>query len=192
MSRKIFLRAIFFIIICSIVLAAIWIDTKNSNKRTELQSPSKVTLVPTQPPSVPQTVLQLFPNPALPDSEGNIDIDVSMNTYNNKVTATQFIIQYDPTILQFKSIKPDDAFYNAKVIVQNNNEKTGTITYSMELPTQLTYNQIRGNYNVAEMEFSVQQKSVTQVKILSASVTSPDNRHSVLKSMNGTTVKLDQ
>jgi hypothetical protein len=189
MSRKNFL--IIIIIVLIVILLVIFNQVKNDHKQIN-QRVQQAIASPTLPPSVPQTVLQLFPNPALPDSEGDIDLDVSMNTHNNRVYATQFTIQYDPTALQFLSIKPDDAFYNAKVLVQNVNETTGILTYSLKLPPPLIRQPARGDYGIAELNFKAKRHGVTTVKILFASITSPDNKHSVLKSMESTTVKMNQ
>lgn len=191
MSRK---KIIFTIVLFISLLLIVFNDIKNSNEQSAKQQQTiKLTAVsPTLPPSVPQTVFQLFPNPALPDSEGNIDLDLSMNTYNNRTTGVQFTLQYDPTALQFLSISPDDAFYNAKVVTKNINDSRGIITYAMELPPHAKYPSARGHYGIVDMEFTPRYQGTTVVKILSGSVTSPDSTHSVLKSTANTIVKLNQ
>ncbi|HSX09434.1 MAG TPA: cohesin domain-containing protein [Candidatus Saccharimonadales bacterium] len=189
MYRKILLIIILVLIPVAIIIFRL---TKNNNEQINQHTAQQVMTTPTLPPSVPQTVFQLFPNPAQPDSEGNIDIDVSINTNNNRATGVQFVIQYDPSVLRFVSIKPDDAFYNAKVVTQNVDETSGLITYSLTLPPQTRYNSVRGDYHIAEMEFKAKHPGTTDVKIISASVISPDSTHSVLKSVVGTTVKLSE
>jgi hypothetical protein len=189
MSRKILF--IIAIIIVIIIFVVSFINTRSENSQNRGQNTQQGMVSPTLPPSVPQTVFQLFPNPAQPDSQGNIDINVAMNTNNNRATAAQFTIQYDPASLKFVSIHPDDAFYNAKVVTQNVNETSGIITYSMELPSQAKYKSIRGDYHIAEMEFTAKHQGTTTVKVVSASVTSPDSADSVLKSIAGTAVKLN-
>lgn len=192
MKRKTFFTVIIILLI--ILLSIVFINKKSSNEPTtqQLQTITQATVSPTLPPSVPQTIFQLFPNPAQPDSEGNIDIEVSMNSYNNRVTAVQFTVQYDPAALHFVSIIPDDAFYNAAVLNKIINETTGTITYSLMLPHQLMNQPARGNYDIAEIEFTAKHPGTTSAKILSGSVTSPDSTSSVLKSIAGTTVNLNE
>jgi|GEM_PF-2828886 len=158
--------------------------------QTQTGAPQQLPTTSNLPITAPQTVLQLFPNPALPDSQGHIDVDVSINTNGNKVTAAQFTLHYDPTALKFVSIEPDDAFYNATVVTKTIDETQGLITYGLQLSSQQANQPVQGNDHIAEVEFRAVHSGQTNVKFVSAQVNGVGTSTSVLQSTQGTVVKM--
>lgn len=181
-------RKVLIAIIVLMFFAALWIKFSEAVPPQESTVTAQV-VTPPYDQSTPQTTLQLFPNPALPDSEGDIEVAVSMNTHHNAVTFVQFTLQYDPSALTFKEIEPDDAFYNARVITKNIDEAKGIITYGLQLPAQQMDEPVQGNDHIAELEFIARQQRESTVKFVSAQVKGPEVSGSILQQTKDTVVK---
>ena len=147
-------------------------------------------LTPTPLPSTPQTILNLKPNPAEPDSQGDIDLYVSADTRGNKITAVEFELAYDPTALTFVSIEPDDAFYHAQELINEVDTQKGTIHYAVGLTAQQRNEPVQGNDHAVEIAFRPKHGGETKVRFLKAIVSAPGVATSVLKETNDTTVHL--
>ena len=144
-------------------------------------------------PTVPQTSLWIEPNPIKIDENGFVSMDVYINTKENKVTAVQLEIAYDPTMLQFVSLKPIDLLSGTVERINKIDKRTGRITYAAELgPTEHTA-PIQGADSIVSLKFrplkTIPQQ--TEIRVLPDSIiTALDVDKSVLTETKNATVQL--
>lgn len=123
-----------------------------------LYNPStpKTTQTPTaiQQP-VAQTVLSFGESVVASSSASTLtySLPINITTGNNKVTAVQLEMQYDPNLLTNVSVTPGVFFQNPEILLNQVDAKTGRITYAFGIGP--TGQGVVGTGTVATLNFSV-------------------------------------
>lgn len=150
---------------------------------------------PIQKPNYIQTTLELSNNPNVVTSSASAlpsySIDVLMKTYNNKVTAVQLELSYDPNVLTNVDVKPGSFLKNPIVLIKKIDMQSGRISYALGIPPG--GNTTTGNGTVAVVTFMSKglPGQTTTINILPQSlVTAQGVDKSVLKSGLGKTFTL--
>lgn len=176
------------LVLVTIILFVIALNNTNQNIKPQ-QKNEQMAQKP-EPSSVAKTVLTMSPASASVIPGKQSSIDVVMNPSGNAVTAVQLELQYNPTELGNIVVTPGPLFLNPVVLINNNNTKTGRITYAFGIqPNQQT---ISGTGTVATITFTGKGKIGTraQLEILPTSlVTARGIATSVLKSATGTVIE---
>lgn len=155
-KRTLFL--IFALFIITVVLLAITLYKPSSQ-------PSPIIIAPKEP--VEQTVLSfgnLSSVISTSSSALKYSLPIDIATGNNKVTAVQLEMQYDPEILTNVSITPGVFFANPNALLNQIDIKTGRITYAFGIG--LTEQGVLGIGTVATLNFSVIAGAPQQTSIL--------------------------
>lgn len=132
--------------------------------------------------------LTLTPNPALLDSDGSIQVHVSLDTGTLSATGIQFQLKYDPQALDLEEIEPDDAFAHAKEATKTIDTATGTITYKLVLPTDANNPPVIGNDHIADLDFKKKTNSDSKVEILPGVIMQTPSGEVPIQTLSGTTV----
>lgn len=132
--------------------------------------------------------LKLTPNPALLDSDGSIEVHVSLDTGTLSATGIQFQLKYDPQTLDLEEIEPDDAFAHAKEATKTIDTSTGTITYKLVLPIDANNPPVIGNDHIADLDFKKKTNSDSKVEILPGVLMQTPSGDVPIQSISGTTV----
>jgi hypothetical protein len=143
------------------------------------------------PESTPQTSLRLDPKIAAINAEGNVQLDIYINTKENKVRNIQLEMRYDPAALKFVSINATELLGGKPGIIKKIDEKAGRITFSADIASQ--YPPIQASDEIATLVFHplVVNAAETDVSILPESYVGAEGVNtSVLTKTEGTTVKL--
>lgn len=141
------------------------------------QTPQETTVIAT--PSPAQTVLSL----SSPVATGaGKQIDVNINTGNNKVTAVQLELEYNPDELTNVDIEPASFFENPVVLFKTINEKDGRVSIAFGVPPGQSG--VTGSGTVANLTFNVATVSgQTTISFLPKTLVSAEGiAKSVLKS----------
>jgi len=115
--------------------------------------------------SVIQTVLS-FGQPVIAEASSpmSYSIPIEISTGENKVTAVQLEMQYDPEVLADVTIVPGQFFVNSDILLDQINAKTGRISYA--LGVGLTAQGISGKGIIANIIFypktKIQEKTAIQ------------------------------
>lgn len=110
--------------------------------------------------------------------------DVDIETGENKITAVQIELSYDPEALTNVDIKPGVFVPNALVLLKKIDPVEGRITLALALP--LGQKGIQGQGNVAVITFTQKENSTSAVNFLpKTQVTAEGISQSVLKSTTG-------
>lgn len=176
------------LVIVTIILFVIALQTgqKETVKLTQ-QSP----VASPTPTPVAHTTLTLSPNPVevAPGKQGAID--VMIDTSDNKVTAVQLELVYDPLAVTNVKLTPGPLFTLPVVLINKNDVKTGRITYAFGIqPSQKTVN---GTGSVATITFTAigLANTKTYFTVLPTTlVTAQGMTESVLKNSSGTTINI--
>lgn len=97
------------------------------------------------PPSLPtptqpaESTLKLTPNEIHTYAGQNNTINIQLNTQGKNPTLLQIELAYDPTILTEIEITP---ITNSKILLKNIDEKTGRISYAINLPPDFSSSKI--------------------------------------------------
>ncbi len=184
------------LVVIIIVVGAISYDMIRGPKENHVQS--QLSATPTSqylPQTVPQTTLWLQPNPATVTNDGSVDLDMYINAQENKVTAVQLEISYDPTALQYVSIKGTDLLAGRPELIKRIDEKNGRITFAAGVAPQDKNFSIQGADEIGKLVFRKLRTNETQteVKLLPVSlVTARGVEQSVMTQAKGTIVNLSQ
>lgn len=187
MPRKT-LALIVGLVLVTIILFIIALNT--GERQTSTQTMQQPTTQPTPTP-IAHTTLTLSPNPVdlLSGKQGTVD--VMIDTSDNKVTAVQLELIYDPLIIGNLKIVPGKLLPNAVVLINKNDAKTGRMTYAFGIaPNQPTVN---GKGVVATITFTARGALGTQSSLTllpTTLVTAQGVSDSVLKSSSGTVVNI--
>lgn len=153
---------------------------------------SKTSPMASQPtPVIPaHTTLALAPNP-LTVTPGRLEtVNITMDTSDNKVTAVQLELGYDPTIISNVKVTPGPLFANPVVLINKNHPTTGRYTYAFGITP--SNEPVNGKGVVATISFIANATALgkdTQIGLLPSSlVTARGVAQSVLKSTTGTVV----
>lgn len=185
-KRTLFL--IFALFIITFVLLAITLYDPYSRK---LQSQERTS--PTAP--IAQTILSFGQPVATPSSTASLNytLPINITTGNNKVTAVQLEMQYDPKILTNVSVTPGSFFKNPVVLLNQIDAKTGRISYAFGIsPAEQG---VVGNAVAAILIFKTSTTAPEQTAILflpKTLVTAEGITQSVLKSATPINITVEQ
>lgn len=175
-KRTLFLIFVLFII--TFVLLAITLYNPSNSKPVPT-----VTTAPKEP--IAQTVLS-YGQPSIATSSSittlNYSLPINITTGNNKVTAVQLEMQYDPKLLTNVSVNPGVFFKNPEILLNQIDAKTGRITYAFGVG--LTGQGVVGTGTVATLNFSAIAPTAEKTVILflpKTLVTAQGINESVLK-----------
>ena len=155
-KRTLFLIFALFIIVSVLLVIALY---KPSNPK-----PVQTVIIPKE--SIEQTVLSFGEPVATSSSISNLTYTLAINieTGNNKPTAVQLELQFDPKVLTNVSITPGVFFKNPIVLLNQIDAKTGRISYAFGIsPAQ---QEIKTTEVVATLTFDTQSGTPQQTTIL--------------------------
>ena len=155
-KRTLFL--IFALFVITFVLLAMTLYKPSSPTTT------KTPTVIQQP--VAETLLS-FGSPVVASSSASTlsySLPINITTGNNKVTAVQLEMQYDPNLLTNVSVTPGVFFQNPEILLNQVDAKTGRITYAFGI--SLTGQGVVGAGTVATLNFSVNAQAAEKTAII--------------------------
>jgi hypothetical protein len=166
----------------------------NTGQKAPQDSKDTTNVTSAPSPTVPaHTVIQLAPNPVA--FTGNTaTVNVNIDTSDNPVTAAQFEVTYDPTVLNYSSIRQGDFFQNALVLINQVDRTAGKITYAIGLTPAGAQNPKTGTGTVATITFTRRStaavRGTTPLGLENVLVSAKGIAPSVLKSASGSSVDL--
>lgn len=134
MSKKIIL--ILLLLLCALTLAA-QITIKKENKEVT-HSSRLLTPTPTQPT---ESTLKFIPDEIHTNPSQTNELNIQVNSQGLHPDLLQFELAYDPEILAEISITPKSTL-NANIALNNNDERTGRLSYAAKLPQPLSSSEI--------------------------------------------------
>lgn len=151
---------------------------------------------PPSPAVEAKTRLFMTPDP-VSLTNNRATITVKMDSQDNKVTAVQMEVSYDPKVLSFVSITPSSVFAQGVPLLNTVDRRNGRISYAVGLSPQQAKNALTGESDVATLVFtkvgSATASASTPVEFLPKSLVSATGiSQSVLKETVGTTILLRQ
>lgn len=174
------------LIIALIFVTAILVYTAVTPKQ-----PSKITppaKTQTAPVVLSQTTLTLSPA-LLSLSSNSGSLNVVIDSGNNKITAVQLELSYDPKALTAVDIQPGPFLDKPITLIKTIDDKNGKISYALGIsPTATAKN---GQGSVATITFSSAQQTgqTTQITFSPKTlVTAEGANSSVLKAMSGAAI----
>lgn len=178
-KRTLFLIFALFIITSVLLIMALY----NPNPKPPAPPP------PIAEKQINQTVLSFGqPLAATPSSllsqpaVFSYSVPIEISTGDNRVTAVQLELQYDPEVLTDVAVAPGTFFAKPEILLKQIDQKTGRITYAFGVG--LTDNPIAGTGTVAILSFSAKNINAQETTITflpKSLVTAEDNVGSVLK-----------
>lgn len=159
MSRRtLFLIFALFLITVTLLLVALY-QPQGSNT----PPPTK----PTVKQPIAQTVLT-FGAPVIATSSSastfNYSLPIYISTGNNKVTAVQLELQYDPAVLIDMTVVPGPFFPKPDILLDQIDTKTGRISYAFS--AGLTSEGVTGKDIVANLTFSAKTQTPARTAII--------------------------
>lgn len=178
---------IVILVLITAVLTSIAISPKKTAPTT-VTTQNKTT--PTVSPA--KSILTLYPS-NLTISSGSGSLDVRIDTRENKVTAVQLELSYDPQMVINPTIVPGSFFANPVVLLKNIDQKNGRISYALGIsPSE---SGIHGIGPVAIISFQTKMTPGTKTSINflpKTMVTAEGVMPSVLKTSTGATITFVQ
>jgi hypothetical protein len=114
-----------------------------------------------------QTVLS-FENPSIATSSSvsvlNYSLPVNISTGENRVTAVQLELQYDPNILTNIEVVPGSFFANPQIFLDQIDIKAGRISYALGI--EQNEKATTGSGTVANITFSVRSRMPEKTAII--------------------------
>jgi hypothetical protein len=138
---------IFILFILTIVLLGLSFLSINSTP----QAKSSPTITLQAEKEVAFTTLQISNEPRISTVSGRYEVDVIMNTNQNKVTLTQLELSYDPDIMRVFDLKPTGLLQDAEIIQKNIDGKNGRISFWLGLNPGETF--LQGEGSIATITF---------------------------------------
>ena len=177
MSKKtLFLIFALFLIAFTLLIVAIY----------QPQAPKTTQVTPTPVKKIISQSALSFGSPSLDASSSastpTYSYPVNISTGENKVTAVQLELQYDPKIMTDVKVIPGPFFKNPDTLLNQIDAATGRISYALSVG--LTAQGITGTGTVANITFSVKDKTAEKVAIIflpKTLITATGETQSVLK-----------
>lgn len=135
------------------------------------------------------SVLALTPNPVSVQAGQKGSVDVTLDASDNKVTAIQLEISYDPAAITNVQVTPGPLFLNQNVLINRGDVQKGTLTYAVGITPKST--PVVGTGVAATITFTAKSGASAQSQLTlqpTSLVTAQGVRNSVLKSATGTTI----
>jgi hypothetical protein len=147
--------------------------------QSKVSSPFKTTGV-TKEADFAHSSLAVSEQPRIDAITGNKEVDINLNSGDNKVTGAQIELTYDPKVLTDVDIKPGTFFTNPVVVGKTIDTKTGRITFMVG--NEIGQQGIQGTGPVAVLSFTKTVPDETTLDLLPESlVTAQGYQSSVLK-----------
>lgn len=178
------------LVLVTVILAIIAYRTGQQVQKYPKQEPQKQQ----EAVDMAHTTLAMSPNPVEVASGQPGAVEIVVDTSDNPVTAVQFELMYDPTMLTNVKITPGPLFANAAVLLNKNTPTTGKYVYAVGI--QPSQKPISGTGSVATITFTARgtvgkQSQLSFVPAESKTLVSARGiAKSVLKSSVGTTVMI--
>jgi len=190
-GKNLFILFVAFLIVVGAILYDQFNAKNEQSHETQTATPTSQYLSPT----IPQTSLWLEPNRAKVASDGMVDLDMYINTQENKVTAVQLEISYDPTVLKFVSIQTTDLLEGKQILMKNIDEVHGHITFAAGISPSGQDISIQGADEIGKLVFQKLKTDMTQTEVTflpSTLVTARNIQRSVLIGSKGAVINLSQ
>jgi hypothetical protein len=147
--------------------------------QSKIGSPFKSTNI-TQEADFAHSSLAISEEPRVNPITGGSEVDVNINSGDNKATGAQIEIQYDPKALTNVDIKPGTFFENPEVPYKKIDAKTGRIT--LMVGNRVGQDGKEGEGPIAVLSFTKTTPDETTINLLPESlVTAEGYQSSVLK-----------
>jgi len=161
MKRTVLLIITLIILATALLIYAVSVNP--SKKPTPITLPPTAIISPSE--SAADTILFLSPENTVLQKNGNIMLDVQINTGKNQLTGVQLEIAYDPELLTNILITPGSFFPTHNILLNNIDRETGRISYAIVIPP--TSKPISGTGIVAKIQArkSVNTSSISQTGI---------------------------
>lgn len=150
-------------------------------KKPAQEQPNTVIQIP---PNPLQTTLTISSTPIPQATPSSYTTDVVINTGQNKVTAVQLELLFDPNMLTKVNIQPGSFFINPAVVLKNIDLENGRITYAISPGDGMG---VLGQGIIAKISFTASNKSkpINIDFLPKTKVSAEDVSESVLKSTVG-------
>lgn len=179
--KKLLIVIFVVLIILSIIILFVFTRESKNNQ-------ASITPTPTINKNATST-LKLSPNPALV-STGSGTIQVVLTPNNNKVTAVQLEILFNPQVVNITEVNKGTLAQNPIVLLNNIDSQKGLITYALGIaPNQSPITQ---SGTIAEISFTLidQDKQAVLSFAPTTQITAVGENGSVLKSSSGTEIRI--
>jgi hypothetical protein len=135
------------------------------------------------------SLLRLMPNETKPDAQGNVQVNVMLDSRQKNIESLRFVLFYDPQSLKFLDIQPQGVFSGAEVTQRDIHEKggkccheSGKITYALRIDPKKLYSERSENTPVVVMTFKALSKAWnTEVRFMEAYVNNDNLKDAVYK-----------
>ena len=172
-KRTLFLIFALFVITGVLLMMALY----NPNAK-----PAITQIIPTKEKQIAQTILSFGNLVSSPSAAYSVPINI---TGENKVTAVQLEMQYDPEVLTNVEVAPGSFFKNPTILLNQIDEKTGRISYAFGInPADQG---VMGQGVIATLSFQAKTQAPVQTQIMflpKTLVTAENTNESVLKTTN--------
>lgn len=181
------------LLICIIFLLAFAFTSQKS----QVQPPKKaVKIYPTfMPHNIPQTSLWLEQEQLKGEKKDTREIELVayLNARENKLTSVQLELSYDPKVLQFVSIEPEDLLGGKHIFLKKVDAVKGRVSFGVENTPGKNQPPIQGADEIAKILFIKLTKAPqTQVTVLPESrVIAEDISESAVVDTRSLTVNLE-
>ena len=142
------------------------------------------------PPAV--TTIALSSTPDFAATSSSYSLDVKISSGENKVTAVQLEMSYDPKAINVTDILPGTFLNNPIVLLKKIDEQNGRVSYAVAIKPGDEI--ISGNGTIAKLVFKPvlgSKLATTEINFLpTTEVAAAGNAKSSLKSALGTTINL--
>ncbi len=127
MSKKIII--LLLLLICAVL---IYILKNSQQKPNIISNPIPLPLSPT--PALPEeSSLSFIPDTIYALTGQKNEVDIQINSQGKYATGAQLELAYDPAILTDITLTPGTLFPNPNILLNNNDEKSGRISYALSL-----------------------------------------------------------
>ncbi len=127
MSKKIIVLLLF--LICAVTIYII----KNPKKPNTLSSPITLPYSSSTPTFPTESSLSFIPDTIYTLAGQKNEVNIRINSQGKYATGAQLELAYDPTILTDITLTPGTLFPNPNILLNNNDEKSGRISYALSL-----------------------------------------------------------
>jgi len=179
---------ILILVLILVTVGLVWLSVYT----VPVQKPATITKTPTVLPFA-KTTITLSSTPTTVSATPNLySLDTQISTADNKVTAVQLELSYDPKAITNVDILPGTFIKDPVILLKNIDTKNGRISYAIAI--KLGAQAVNGSGSIATIQFSPlpgSKLSSTAINFLPKSkVTALGQDKSVLKSALGTVINL--
>ncbi len=126
MSKK-----LIFLLLLTLCALILYTQTTN-RKENNITHPLPLTPTPSQPI---ESIIKFIPNEIYTNPGQTSQLNIQLTSQGKHPTLLQLELAYDPTALSEISITPN--IPNSNILLNNNDEKTGRISYAINLPANV-------------------------------------------------------